>query len=116
LSLPVSKPLSGGGEGEPSHLEIRSIAGGSLVRVRLTPKASANAFNGIAEGALRLRIQSPPVDGAANAKAREFLAKALGISRGAVSLERGAASRDKVFRIEGLAPDDLRARLLRLLG
>jgi uncharacterized protein len=100
---------------DSAALDIRGIEGACLLRVRLTPNASSNRILGIAEGALRLSIQAPPVEGAANAKAREFLAKALGISRSAVSLERGQASRDKLFRISGLLPEDIRARLMAAL-
>lgn len=96
-------------------LDIREVDGACLIRVRLTPKASANRILGIADGALRLSVQAPPVEGAANTKAREFLAKTLGVSRGAVSLERGQTSRDKLFRIEGAAAEDIRARLMAAL-
>ncbi len=103
-------------EGDASSLDIREWEGGSLIRVRLTPKASSNAITGAGEGALRIRIQAPPVEGAANEKAREFLAKTLGISRGAVILERGRTSREKTFRIEGMRPEAIRALLTRLLS
>lgn len=102
-----------GGLGETGQavLAIRVVDGACMIRVRLTPKASSNRILGIADGALRLSVQAPPVEGAANDKAREFLAKTLGISRGAVSLERGQTSRDKLFRISGLDPETVQTRL-----
>jgi uncharacterized protein (TIGR00251 family) len=99
-------------ETESTALDIRDFEGGCLIRVRLTPKASSNRILGIADGVLRLSVQAPPVEGAANAKAREFLAKTLGVSKGSVILERGQTSRDKLFRIDGMAREDIRARLL----
>jgi uncharacterized protein YggU (UPF0235/DUF167 family) len=66
---------------------------------------------GVAEGALRLRLTAPPVEGAANAAARDFLAELLGVPRRAVELARGQSNRTKVFRIEGMDPSALRARL-----
>ena len=66
---------------------------------------------GAAGGALRLRIQAPPVDGAANEAARIFLAGLLGRPKSSVSLERGTANRDKVFRVAGLHPAAVAAAL-----
>lgn len=109
----VPVPVGSGSPGGTGSalLEVRAIEGGGLIRVRLTPKSSANRILGIVDGVLRLSVQAPPVEGAANEKAREFLAKTLGISKGSVSLERGHASRDKSFRIDGMAADDISGRL-----
>jgi uncharacterized protein YggU (UPF0235/DUF167 family) len=41
----------------------------------------------------------------------DLLARALGLPASAVALVRGAASRDKLFRIERLSPSDVRVRL-----
>lgn len=92
-------------------LDPRTGDGFCLLRVRVTPKASRNEVIGVAEGALKLRIHAPPVDGAANDETRDFLAKLLGRPRSSVSLERGASNRDKVFRIEGLTPAELASAL-----
>lgn len=48
---------------------------------------------------LKVRITAPPVEGKANAAAREFLAETLGLSKSAVVLERGSSSRLKLFTI-----------------
>jgi uncharacterized protein YggU (UPF0235/DUF167 family) len=56
------------------------------------------------------------VEGAANDAAREFLAALLGLPRRAVELARGQTNRAKVFRIEGLDPSSLRARLDAVIG
>lgn len=48
---------------------------------------------------LKVRIAAPPTEGKANAEARLFLAKALGLPKSAVILEKGDTSRLKVFTI-----------------
>jgi uncharacterized protein (TIGR00251 family) len=63
--------------------------------IRVTPRASANAVGGERDGALIVRVSAPPVDGKANDAVVELLAKALGLPRGAVRLEQGAAARTK---------------------
>jgi uncharacterized protein (TIGR00251 family) len=64
-------------------------------RVRVTPRASANAVGGERDGALLVRVTAPPVEGKANDAVVELLAEALDLPRGAVHVERGAAARTK---------------------
>ena len=53
---------------------------------------------------LRVRIAAPPVEGKANAALREFLAKALGLPKSSVSLDKGDGSRLKTFLIPDGTP------------
>jgi len=62
-------------------------------------------------GALKIRIASPPVDGAANEALVEFLADFLGCGRRQVSVARGATSPHKVVRIVGMDATTVAARL-----
>ena len=83
-------------------LRITPVPGGILIDVRLRPRASRAGLGGVREGALELRVCAPPVEGEANAAARELLAEILGVSRARVALHAGEKSRHKVFRVEGL--------------
>jgi uncharacterized protein (TIGR00251 family) len=94
-----------------SSLDIRSGDGFCILNVKVTPKASRNEVQGVAEGALRLRIQAPPVDGAANDRTRDYLADLLGCPRKRVRIERGHTHRNKAFRIEGYSPAEIVAAL-----
>lgn len=90
-------------------LRLSPVPGGVLIDVRLRPRASRAGVGGIREGALELSVCAPPIEGEANAAARDLLAEALGVSRARVALHAGAKSRRKVFRVEGLdAPGALR--------
>jgi uncharacterized protein YggU (UPF0235/DUF167 family) len=51
------------------------------------------------------------VEGAANKELEKLLAKELRIPRTSVEVVRGASSRDKTVLIQGLEPDEVRARL-----
>lgn len=93
------------------ELNVSPVPGGSLVDVRLSPRASRAGVGGVREGALELRVCAPPVEGEANAAARELLAGALSVSRARVSLYQGEKSRRKVFLVEGLGPAAVRARV-----
>ena len=83
-------------------LRITAVPGGVLIDVRLRPRASRAGAGGVRDGALELRVCAPPVEGEANAAARELLAEFLGVSRSRVALQGGEKSRRKVFRVDGL--------------
>ncbi len=77
------------------------MSGAVVIAVRVTPRSSRDAIEGVDEhGALRVRVTAPPAEGSANAAVVRLVAKALGVPRGAVSLESGAGSRHKRLRIE----------------
>jgi uncharacterized protein (TIGR00251 family) len=97
--------------GSSKDLDIRAGNGFCLIRIRVTPKASRNEVMGVADGCLRLKINAPPVDGAANEKAREFLAEILGLPKRDLVLERGQTAREKVFKVMGLGEAEIRSRL-----
>jgi uncharacterized protein (TIGR00251 family) len=86
---------------------------GVRFQVRLQPRASADEIVGVANGALRIRLHAPPVDGAANEALVRFLADRLDVPRAAVRIRAGATSRTKTVEVDGvtaraiagLAPD-----------
>jgi uncharacterized protein len=78
----------------------------------VVPRASGTAVAGRHGNAVRIRIAAPPVDGAANEELVRFMAKRLGVSRGAVAIARGLSSRTKTVTIEGISTDAALARLL----
>ena len=81
------------------------------LRVRVQARARRGEIAGEREGALLVRVASPPVDGRANREACKLLAKCLGIAPGRVGIARGASSRDKVIRVDGVDSAALRGRL-----
>jgi uncharacterized protein (TIGR00251 family) len=82
--------------------------GGSLVfAVRVAPRASRTAAAGEHDGALKVRVAAPPVEGAANAELVRFLAKRLGVPPGAVEVVGGHTSRTKVIKATGAKAEDL---------
>lgn len=85
--------------------------GDILLPVHVQPRASSNAIVDWHNGRLKLKLTSPPVDGAANKLCIKFLAKSLGLSPSRVSLEHGATSRDKVIRIEDMSPSEFELKL-----
>jgi uncharacterized protein (TIGR00251 family) len=73
--------------------------------VRVVPRASKSEIVGEHDGALKVRIASPPVDGAANEELIKFLAKSFGVTRSAVEILSGHSSRLKKVAITGASPE-----------
>jgi uncharacterized protein (TIGR00251 family) len=78
-----------------------------VLRIRIQPRASRDAIEGVHAGRLRVRITAPPVEGAANARLLEFLAGALDVARRRLAIARGDQARDKdVVLANGAAERD----------
>ena len=76
---------------------------GSLIfRVRVVPRASRSEIVGEHDGALRVRIAAPPVEGAANDELVQLLASALEVSRRDIEITAGQSSKLKTVKVVGL--------------
>jgi uncharacterized protein (TIGR00251 family) len=83
---------------------------GSLTfTVRVVPRASRTEIVGEHDGALRVRIAAPPIDGAANEELVRTLAKAFNVPRSAVEITAGHTSRLKHVNVTGASPSGLAA-------
>ena len=71
----------------------------ALLHVRVQPKARANAVRGWSGATLRVSVTAAPEDGRATRAVIDLLAGTLGVAPSSISLVRGAASRDKWFRL-----------------
>jgi len=90
---------------------ITATATGTLLRLRVQPRASRERLEGVRDGYVRLRLTAAPVDGAANAACIAFLAKILGISRAQMHVQAGEKSREKLIHIAALTPAQVAAAL-----
>ncbi len=81
------------------------------IAVRLQPRARTNEIVGERGGVLLVRVTAPPVDGRANEALCRLIAKRARVGVRRVSIVRGAGSRDKLVRVEGVDLGRLRAAL-----
>jgi uncharacterized protein YggU (UPF0235/DUF167 family) len=81
------------------------------VPVRVVPRGGRDEVAGHRAGALVVRLSAAPVDGRANQALLRVLARALGVPPSAVAILRGAAGRDKVVHVRGLAASALQSRV-----
>lgn len=73
--------------------------GGCLLSLKVIPRSSRNQVVGIEQGVFKLKLQAPPVEGAANEAVLEFLAKVFRKPKSSLALVSGHQSRYKRVKI-----------------
>jgi len=83
-----------------------------VIDISVSPNAKKTELVGWHDGALRIRLAAPPVEGAANDALRKWLAKELGLTQSSVELLRGASGRRKQWALNA-TPEQVIAWLTR---
>jgi uncharacterized protein (TIGR00251 family) len=90
---------------------LSAAKGGVLIAVRVVPRAARSGMAGVRDGALLVRLNAAPVEGAANAELIEVIAEAIGVPKRAVSIAAGEKSRRKTVHVTGVSVDEVRGKL-----
>ena len=90
-------------------IEFRETNGSLSFLVRVQPRARRTQIDGEGEGALRIRLNVPPVEGRANEALRRLLADCLNVPLAAVRIASGERNRLKRVEIQGAKPEQVRA-------
>jgi uncharacterized protein (TIGR00251 family) len=78
-----------------------------LFKVQVVPRASRSEIVGEHNGALKVRLAAPPVDGAANDELIRVVARTLKVPKSAVEIISGHTSKLKQLKISGAPPNSL---------
>jgi|TARA_B110000467_G_C18338696_1_gene501010 uncharacterized protein (TIGR00251 family) len=84
----------------------------TLLSVKVIPNASRNQIVSWENDTLKIRIQSPPLDGKANKALIAFLSKQTQLSKSRIAIQRGKTGRQKWIAFSGID----RTALLQRLG
>lgn len=87
------------------------VKGGVRITVRVVTRAARAGIAGIRDGDLLVRLNAPPVEGAANAELIDVIANALGVSKRSVSIAAGERSRRKIVHVSGVSVDEVQSKL-----
>ena len=82
------------------------------ILLHVHPGAPGNEVVGFTGGVLRIKVAAPPVRDKANKELIAFLSQILGVSKGALTIIHGRASKNKVLAIEGMSQEQIMKRLL----
>jgi uncharacterized protein (TIGR00251 family) len=83
---------------------------GLLIDVRVQPKSAHNAIVGEHDGALKIKLNAPPVEGKANKALMQCLAKWLRRPKSSLEIVSGQTSRTKRILVRIDAGADLKVR------
>ena len=86
---------------------ISEVADGVRIKLHVHPGAKRNGISGFFGDSVKFDLQTPPVDGKANAALLKNLAKMLKCSKSSIILVSGETSRDKTLEIRGINKDSL---------
>jgi len=92
-------------------LDVKEVGHGVSIKIRVQPRAAKNQVAGVMDGALKVRLSAPPVDGAANQACCAFIAELLGVAKGQVAISHGHTGRNKTVRVEGLTAQQVLDKL-----
>jgi uncharacterized protein (TIGR00251 family) len=87
----------------------------TILNIRVIPRAKRSGVAGMRGDAWLVRLQAPPVDGAANKELIALLAATLAIPKRAVTILAGETFRQKRVRVTGIDAAVARERMNRVL-
>ncbi len=91
----------------PPSAPVRNHPDGASLQLKVVPRASRTEIGDVLGDRLKIKVAAPPVDSAANEALVVFLAKQLGVTRGAIQITRGQTSRNKTLLVRGMTPEQL---------
>jgi len=77
--------------------------GAVVIDIHVIPNAARTQADGLHDGALRVRLHAPPVDGKANLALIAWLADCLDVAKSQIELARGQTSKRKQLRVSAQA-------------
>ena len=95
-----------------------ALAGGVRLAVQITPNAKKTEVIGVLDDALKLKLQAQPIEGKANEALVKFLATALSVPKGAITITHGHTNKRKLIEIASatLTPQAVESLLLKTWG
>jgi uncharacterized protein (TIGR00251 family) len=88
-------------------LNTTEFENGIRFEVKVQPKSSQNQIAGIADGVLKIKLTTPPVDGKANQALVNLLSKTLNVPKKNITIVRGQTSTSKLIQVIGLGAEAL---------
>jgi len=90
---------------------LRESKKGLTFDIQVIPHASRAELVGAQNGALKIKVTAPPVEGAANEACIKLLAKELGLKKSQMEISSGAKSRKKTVMIKDINKEELETKI-----
>ena len=90
---------------------LRESKKGLTFDIQVIPHASRSELVSVQDGVLKIKVTSPPVEGAANEACIKLLAKELGLKKSQMEISSGAKSRKKTVMIKDISKEMLQTKI-----
>lgn len=80
---------------------IKELQDSIIIQVKVIPASSRSMIAGIIDGALKIKLNSPPIEGKANKECVVFLSKLLKIPKSSIEIIKGDKNKLKTLTIKG---------------
>jgi uncharacterized protein (TIGR00251 family) len=88
-----------------SSLDVRQVAGGIVLGVKVVPGSSRTELVGEYNGMLKIKLSAAPEKGKANKCLIEFMAEILKVRKSCISIISGETKAVKQIQIVDVAPE-----------
>ena len=92
-------------------VRLRESKNGLTFDIQVIPHASRAEIAGVQEGAFKVKVTAPPVEGAANEACIKLLARELGLKKSQMEISSGAKSRKKTVLIKDISKAELETKI-----
>jgi hypothetical protein len=82
------------------NLNLRPTDKGIIILVKVIPGSSKSELSDIIDGVLKIKLNSPPIEGKANSECIKILSKFLNIPKSSIEIINGAKSKNKSVLIK----------------
>ena len=96
-------------------VRLRDSKRGLTFDIQVIPHASRAEIAGVQEGAFKVKVTAPPVEGAANEACIKLLAKELGLKKSQMEISSGAKSRKKTVLVKDISKAELETKINNIL-
>jgi uncharacterized protein (TIGR00251 family) len=84
------------------EIPFKKTKRGITIKITVYPKSAQRGISGIAGDVLKIKVNAPPVGGAANKEVIEILSDKFHMRKTAIKITKGLTSRNKVVELEGI--------------
>jgi uncharacterized protein (TIGR00251 family) len=92
-------------------INLKESKKGLTFDIQVTPNASRAEIAGVQDGAFKLKVTVPPVEGAANEACIKLLADELKLKKSQMEIFFGAKSRRKTILVKNINKSDLELKI-----
>jgi uncharacterized protein (TIGR00251 family) len=92
-------------------ISLKESKKGLTFDIQVIPHASRTEIVCIQDGALKIKVTAPPIEGAANEACIKLLAGELELKKSQMEIFSGAKSRKKTVMVKNISKTDLEVRI-----